>query len=205
MIKARKILLTAGGYSNTLLEKKLRLRTKSHTILLAEIPSAEVHRLQTMPSVISSFDHPLVDSLYMLPPVLYPDGKTYIKLGPSGWNENFLDATEHDRELLDWFHSDGKQDIAEAMKAAMHKMIAGLQTLSYQAVPCLITYSAHGNPYVDEVREKSVYVATAGNGMGAKSSDEIGRMGALLCATDDWHSELDRDDFRVVYHNGGLK
>ena len=204
-IKARRILLTAGGYSNTLLEKKLRLRTKSHTILLTEIPPAEVHRLKTMPSVISSFDHPLVDSLYMLPPVPYPDGKTYIKLGPSGWNENFLDATEHDRELLDWFHSDGKQDIAEAMKAAMHKMIPGLQTLSYQSVPCLITYSAHGNPYVDEVREKSVYVATADNGMGAKSSDEIGRMGALLCATDDWHSELDRDDFRVVYHNGGLK
>ena len=204
-IKARRILLTAGGYSNTLLEKKLRLRTKSHTILLAEIPPAEVNRLKTMPSVISSFDHPLVDSLYMLPPVPYPDGKTYIKLGPSGWNEHFLDATEHDRELLNWFHSDGQQDIAEAMKAAMHKMIPGLQTLSYQSVPCLITYSAHGNPYVDEVREKSVYVATAGNGMGAKSSDEIGRMGALLCATDDWHSELDRDDFRVVYHNGGLK
>ena len=205
LIPAGKILLTAGGYSNTLLEKKLHLRTKSHTILLAEIPPAEVNRLKTMPSVISSFDHPLVDSLYMLPPVLYPDGKTYIKLGPSGWNEHFLDATEHDRELLDWFYSDGQQVIAEAMMAAMHKMIPGLQTLSYQSVPCLITYSAHGNPYVDEVREKSVYVATAGNGMGAKSSDEIGRMGALLCATDDWHSELDRDDFRVVYHNGGLK
>ena len=203
--RARKILLTAGGYSNTLLEKKLRLRTKSHTILLAEAPSAEVNRLRTMPSIISSFDNPQVDSLYMLPPVTYPDGKTYIKLGGSGWNEVILDATETDLELLDWFHSDGGQDTADALKTALHKMIPGLRTVSYHSAPCLVTNSAHGNPYVDALQEGSVYVATAGNGMGAKSSDEIGRVGAMLCATDNWHSELDRNEFRAVYHDAGLK
>ena len=70
---------------------------------------------------------------------------------------------------------------------------------------CLITYSAHGNPYIDVLEAERVYVTTAGNGMGAKSSDEIGRIGALLCATGEWHSELDREDFRVVYAEGGLK
>ncbi|MCY4018141.1 MAG: FAD-dependent oxidoreductase [Chloroflexi bacterium] len=203
--RARKILLTAGGYSNTLLEKKLHLRTKAHTILLAEVAPVEGNRLKTMPSIISSFDHPLVDSLYMLPPVTYPDGKTYIKLGGSGWNEVFLDATERDHELLDWFHSDGRQDIADALKTALHKMIPGFRALSYHSVPCLITNSAHGNPYVDVLRNGSVYVTTAGNGMGAKSSDEIGRIGAMLCATGNWHSELDRNEFRAVYHEAGLK
>ncbi len=203
--RARKILLTAGGYSNTLLDKKLRLRTKSHTILLAEVPPAEVNRLKTMPSIISSFDHPLVDSLYVLPPVPYPDGKTYIKLGGSGWNEVLLDATDNDLELLDWFHSDGGQDIADSLKTALHKMIPGLIALSYHSVPCLITNSAHGNPYVDVLQDGSLYAATAGNGMGAKSSDEIGRIGAMLCATDNWHSELDKDEFRAVYGEAGLK
>ena len=205
VIRARKVLLAAGGYSNTLLDRKLDLPTKSHTILLAEIPPAEVERLRAMPSVISTFEHEAADSLYMLPPVSYPDGKTYIKLGPSGrpeelpMPEHFLDAARDDRELLDWFHTDGREDIAEAMKAALHRMIPGLKALSYHSVPCLITYSAHGNPYIDVVEDGRLYVATAGNGMGAKSSDEIGRIGAMLCATDAWHSDLRREDFRTIY------
>ena len=210
-LQARKVLLTAGGYSNTVLGKKLDLPTKGHTILLAEVPLEAVERLRKMPSIISTFDHEAAGSLYMLPPLRYPDGKTYIKLGPSGRPqelpapEPFFDTVNDDRELLDWFHTDGRRDVAEAMKAALHRMIPGLKVVSYQSVPCLITYSAHGNPYIDVLEAERVYVTTAGNGMGAKSSDEIGRIGALLCATGEWHSELDREDFRVVYAEGGLK
>ena len=210
-LQARKVLLTAGGYSNTVLGKKLDLPTKGHTILLAEVPLEAVERLRKMPSIISTFDHEAAGSLYMLPPLRYPDGKTYIKLGPSGRPqelpvpEPFFDTVDNDRELLEWFHTDGRRDVAEAMKAALHRMIPGLEVVSYQSVPCLITYSAHGNPYIDVLEAERVYVTTAGNGMGAKSSDEIGRIGALLCATGEWHSELDREDFRVVYAEGGLK
>ena len=204
-VQARKALITAGGYSNTLLDRKLDLPTKSHTILLAEVPPEEIKRLRTMPSIISSFDHPDVDSLYMLPPVRYPDGKTYIKLGPSGRAEQYFDATENDSELIPWFQSDGSAVTAADLKAALHRMIPGLKVISYKTVPCLITYSAHGNPYIGALEEGRVYVTTAGNGMGAKSSDEIGRIGALLCATDEWHSDLSREDFRAVYADGGLK
>lgn len=204
-LRAGKALLTAGGYSNILLKRKLDLPTKSHTILLAEIPPMEIERLTGMPSIISSFDHPEVESLYMLPPVLYPDGKTYIKLGPSGRDEQFFDARENDRELAPWFQGDGNPVTAADLKAALHRMIPNLKVLSYHTVPCLITYSAHGNPYIDALDGDRLYVTTAGNGMGAKSSDEIGRLGALLCATNEWRSDLSRDDFRAVYADGGSK
>lgn len=204
-LRAGKALLTTGGYSNILLQRKLNLPTKSHTILLAEIPAEEIEGLRGMPSIISSFDHPEIESLYMLPPVRYPDGKTYIKLGPSGRDEQFFDARENDRELLPWFQSDGNAVTAADLKAALQRMIPDLQALSYQTVPCLITYSAHGNPYIDALEAGRLYVTTAGNGMGAKSSDEIGRMGALLCATDEWRSDLNREDFRAVYADGGSK
>ncbi len=205
VLLARKVLLTAGGYSNILLRRKLDLPTKSHTILLAELPPAEIERLRGMPSIISSFYHPEVESLYMLPPVLYPDGKTYIKLGPSGRDEQFFDAAENDRELLPWFQSAGNPLTAADLKTALHRMIPDLRVLSYQTVPCLITYSLHGNPYIDALDAGRLYVTTAGNGMGAKSSDEIGRIGALLCATDEWRSDLNREDFRAVYMEGGRK
>ena len=204
-IQARKTLLTAGGYSNTLLARKLELATKSHTILLAEIPRDEIERLSRMPSIISSFDHPEVQSLYMLPPVEYPDGKTYIKLGGSGMDEQYFDAAEDDRELLPWFQSHGSAVIAARLKQALHRLIADLKAVSYRTVPCLITNSAHGNPYIDSLLYDRLYVATAGNGYAAKSSDEIGRIGAMLCATSKWRSELDRDSFRAVYVDGGRK
>ncbi len=204
-IRARKILLCAGGYSNTLLERKLDLRTKGHTILLAEVAPDEVARLRTMPSIISTFAHADVSSLYMLPPVPYPDGKTYIKLGLSGNTdelpapEPFFDARHNDSELLDWFHTDGREDIAEAMKAALHRMIPGLQAVSYHSVPCLITKTAHGNPYIDSLDAGRIYVMTGGNGYAAKSSDAIGRLGAQFCATGEWPSEFAREDFHAVY------
>ena len=210
-IRARKVLLCAGGYSNTLLEKKLALRTKGHTILLAELPAAEIERLRNMPAIISTFAHENVSSLYMLPPVPYPDGKTYIKLGLSGNSdelpapEPFFNAVDNDRELLDWFHTDGRQDIAEAMKEALHRMLPGLQALSYHSVPCLITNTAHGNPYIDALEDGRIYVATGGNGYAAKSSDAIGRLGAMLCATGEWQSPYDREGFRAVYADGESK
>ena len=204
-LRAERALLTAGGYSNTLLRRKLDLPTKSHTILLAELPADEIKRLQAMPSIITTFDHPEVESLYMLPPAPYPDGKTYIKLGPGGRDERFLDAADSDRELLPWFQSEGDALTGADMKTALQRMIPDLQALSYHTVPCLITYSAHGNPYVDALEAGQLYVAAAGNGMGAKSSDEIGRIGALLCATDEWRSDLSREDFRAVYADGGSK
>ncbi|MCY3779047.1 MAG: FAD-dependent oxidoreductase [Chloroflexi bacterium] len=205
VLQARKLLLAVGGYSNTLLDRKLDLATKGHTILLAEVPPEEIGRLRAMPSIISSFEDPSVASLYMLPPLPYPDGKTYIKLGPSGYPEPYFNAVDNDSELLDWFHSDGREDIAEAMKAALHRMVPDLKVLSYHSVPCLITNSAHDNPYIDALEDGRIYLATAGNGYAAKSSDEIGRIGAMLCATDAWHSGLNREDFRAVYADGGLK
>ena len=205
VLRARKLLLAAGGYSNTLLDNKLVLQTKGHTILLAEMPPEEIERLRAMPAIISTFDHADVSSLYMLPPLPYPDGKTYIKLGLSGRPqelpalEPYFDAVHDDRELLDWFHSDGRRDIAECMRTALQRMIPGLKARSFHSVPCLISNSAHGKPYIDELVDGRIYLATAGNGYAAKSSDEIGRIGAMLCATDEWQSDLNREDFRAVY------
>jgi len=205
VIQAKKVLISAGGYTNMLLGKKLVLKTKTHSILKVEVDADEADRLKTMPSIISSFDNPNVKSLYMLPPVEYPDGKLYIKLGTSGdadeiapATQHFLDTTESDADLVEWFHSDGHLDIVEILKSAVHRMIPNLKAVSYESVPCLLTYTDHGNPYVDKLSD-GIYVATGGNGSGAKSSDEIGRLGAVLCATDTWDSDLNQDDFRAVY------
>ena len=200
---AQRALIAAGGYTNTLLDKKLQLTTKSHTILLAEIPPAEAQRLRSMPALISKFDDPARPTVYMLPPIPYPDGRTYIKLGLGGHQEPLLDARRDDRALLSWFRGDGSPAAAAQLKDALHRLLPQLRVRAYHSVPCLITYTAHSRPYIDALEAGRLYVCSGGNGGAAKSSDEIGRLAARLCAGDEWGSDLARANFGAAYASFG--
>jgi sarcosine oxidase len=203
-LRARRVLITAGGFTNLLVGRKLAIRTLAHTILLAEVGNDEIARLRAMPSIVTRFDDPSVPSVYMLPPVRYPDGKTYVKLGPAfrpsdpASRESYIDSASH-AALRDWFHSDGRADIAQHLREALHQLLPHLKVESYVSQPCLMTFTTHENPYVDTLIPGKVYVATGGNGSAAKSSDEIGRIGAIMAATDRWDSELNREDFRASF------
>ena len=50
--QARKILLGTGAFTNMLLARPLKLIPKARTILLAELPPAEIERLRDMPTLI---------------------------------------------------------------------------------------------------------------------------------------------------------
>ncbi|MEL7433849.1 MAG: FAD-dependent oxidoreductase [Chloroflexota bacterium] len=193
--QARKILLTAGGFTNLLLDKKLDLKMIAHNILLAELPESETDRLATMPALITSCDNPAIPSLYVLPPIPYPDGKSYIKLGGSFYGAGVGEPYIHTRdELTTWFQSDGNAEVGALLKEQLHTLMPDLNVLSYHLKPCVLTMTAHGNPYIGKLHDR-VYVTTGGNGAAAKSSDEIGRMGAMFCATDTWQSALTQSDF----------
>lgn len=198
--QAKKVLITAGGFSNLLLAKRLAVELIAHNILLAELPPSEIERLEGMPSLITSFQQANYPSLYMLPPIIYPDGKTYIKLGGPYGRANFEEDLLHSREdLVDWFQSNGNAKIVEQLQQMLHTLLPNLQVENYLSHPCLITMTNHVRPYIDTVVSNKIYVTVGGNGASAKSSDEIGRMGAMLCATDEWHSELEQSEFQVVF------
>lgn len=197
--QARKILLTTGGFTNLLLRDPLVLNVIAHNILLAEIPPSEIERLADMPALITGCDNPAIPSLYMLPPVPYPDGKTYIKLGGSfhgaGRREPYISGRD---DLTAWFQSDGDPTIGALLKEQLHTLLPNLEVLSYRQKPCVLTMTEHGNPYIGRLGTQ-VYITTGGNGASAKSSDEIGRMGAMFCATGKWASELDQDAFALSW------
>ena len=61
---------------------------------------------------------------------------------------------------------------------------------------CAVSKTPSEMPYIDMVDDR-VGVATGGNGLAAKSGDEIGRLGALTLLGGEWESDLDRGLFRV--------
>jgi len=196
--EARKLLIAAGGFSNcfNLLERPLPLRLKTETIILAEVDEAEAARLDDMPTVIYEVESPDISGIYLLPPILYPDGRYYLKMGC----DTRLDQTlPHEVETIRrWFIHGDSDAILPAMREALESIIPGLRAQSWATKRCLITYTPRGKPLIDSVMPGQVYVCTGGNGSSAKSSDAIGQLAASLTWHDAWQDkELDAALFSI--------
>ncbi|MCB0098863.1 MAG: FAD-binding oxidoreductase [Caldilineaceae bacterium] len=193
---APKLLLATGAYTNHLLPRPLDLHPRCATITLAAIDEAEAARLQAMPTLIYRLlSHPQLYSIYVLPPVRYPDGKMYIKLGGTFFHHSYL---HEPAEFLQWFHGAGDQVQGAALQEVLCELIPNLQATSFQTRPCVVTYTAHDHPYVEQI-EEGLFLAVGGCGAAAKSSNEIGRMAALLVEHGAWRYDVDASVFAAQF------
>ncbi|MEM7294408.1 MAG: FAD-dependent oxidoreductase, partial [Pseudomonadota bacterium] len=178
-IRAKRVLVAAGAWTEYLTGAELGILPTPRTITLAQIDSAETERLKNMPTIIwqEGLDNPDIEYIYVLPPIEYPDGNTYIKLGGS-LRQNRLPQSA--RELNRWFQGSGSSVEARALEHELRRVIPGLRTESVHSRTCVVTRRADENlPLVKPIVAGKVMVATAGCGAAAKSSDEIGRLAAL--------------------------
>ena len=51
------------------------------TVAFLEVSTEEALRLKSMPDIVTHFRFGLLDGTYVLPPIKYPDGKIYLKVG----------------------------------------------------------------------------------------------------------------------------
>lgn len=195
--QAKKVIIAAGAFTNDydLLPQKLPLRIKSETIILAEIPQVEVERLAGMPTVIYRIDSPHLDDIYLLPPIMYPDGRFYLKMGCNTSDDQTLADLTQKRE---WLIRGNSDTMLEPMRAALQAIIPNLKAASWQTKRCVITYTTKGYPAIDELVAGQVYIATAGNGSSAKSSDAIGRLAANFALHEKWLDNLHHAHFSIV-------
>ncbi|MBD3679802.1 MAG: FAD-dependent oxidoreductase [Rhodobacteraceae bacterium] len=170
-ITADELLIAAGGFTNGLLDEALPLSVLARTVALFELDGAEVARLKGMPPLI--YLYPSGEDPYLLPPILYPDGRWYLKLG--GDRVDLRLETEQDRR--DWFRSGGSAEVGEMLTAQIRDRIPGLAIRSIHVKPCVTTYTPSNHPIIDRLGPR-VSVAVGGCGRGAKCSDELGRLGA---------------------------
>ena len=64
------------------------------------MPASEAARLSTMPTIVTNYTYGQLDGTYILPPILYPDGKYYLKLGHHDKFEDILTTSE---AIKDWY------------------------------------------------------------------------------------------------------
>ena len=176
MLGGAAALVACGGYTRDpgLLPKAVDLKVLARTIALIEIDAAEARRLASMPSIIY-FPRGRDDDLYILPPAVYPDGRTYLKIGGDP-----IDREVRTAEALNaWFRTSGDVETGAGLVRELHKLIPGLRAGAIRFSACATTYTRSGMPLIFRQSE-AITVLTGGNGAGAKNADEVGRLGARL-------------------------
>ncbi|KAK3096948.1 hypothetical protein FSP39_005057 [Pinctada imbricata] len=177
------------------------------TVAKVEVSEQDAHKIKSMPSVIYkgrggtgwTRDFPINDdqsvSFYMLPAVLYPDGKYYIKLGHfHGTITRRLHTAE---EVGEWFRGKGDVDLVKST-ADLICSVVKVERQSYHGDSCVVVETPTFRPYVDMIHGQ-LGVALGGNGYAAKSSDEIGRIAAKMVAENTWDTNIPRHVLCIKY------
>lgn len=194
-VVARNLVVATGAYTghNPLLPGSVPTRVKTETIVLARLPHDAVEELSEMPSVIYLIRDPDLEDIYVVPPVLYPDGHWYLKMGANTSADTLVGDTS---QIAQWMRAGDTSRQAAALTRAIRDMVPHGKFDAFMPKRCLITYTPSGRPYVDRVGP-GVYVAAAGNGVGAKSSDAVGALVAGLVRAGEWVDDLPSDIFAV--------
>lgn len=169
-------LVSAGAMSETLLGPRLGLTVLARTVALFRVRAAEAARLARLPSLVLRWSGP--GEPYLLPPIRYPDGAWYAKLGGDPADRRLACRDE----IGAWFRTGGDPAVRDHLEAAMRRLMPRLAIEAVGMDACVTTYSASGLPILERLSPR-LTVATAGNGAGAKCSDELGRLAAALALT----------------------
>lgn len=198
VVQAERALVATGGFANVhaVLPRPLDIVVRGRTVVLVEVAGALLERLRPMPSLIVDGSAPLGDP-YLLPPIQYPDGRWYAKIG-TGEFEHRLGTLD---ELGDWFRHPGAAEDREALHRTILALIPDLAGAPIHTDTCAVTATVSGYPYIDLIEEGRICIAVGGNGSAAKSADEIGRLAAELLLAGAWHDDLPAEAFRAHFRH----
>jgi sarcosine oxidase len=139
-------------------------------------------------------DDDVLANVYLVPPVRYPDGHHYLKLGANTATDQFLTSTE---EMQAWYRDGDSDRQLPAMRALVQRLFPGLTVDGWHTGRCVITRTPHQLPMIDTI-EPGLSVAVGGNGSSAACADALGELAAELVHRGGWHDELAAEGFAAV-------
>jgi sarcosine oxidase len=196
IVRGRTVLVATGAFSNAgeLLPRPLDITVYARTVALVELTTTDLTRLEHMPSIIHR-RHDELQGCYILPPIRYPDGRWYLKIGGRSDDRRL----ESQSELQEWFASTGDHTAVEYLTERLRAVVPGLRPAAVHTDSCVTTHTPTGHVYADRIDGGRVGVLVGGNGTAAKSADELGRLGALMMRHDDWVYDLAPQQFTAQF------
>ena len=194
-IRVNRVLVATGAYANAtnLIRNKLATSIRAAMIMVSEVAPEKQFNY---PSTLYAKTDGEEDFWGLLmPPITYPDGRSYIKTMDGYYGATPLNGYE---ELGNWSRSNGHEEHHAVLQRALHEIFPSLAVLSTRFQPCLITDTDSHYPYIDMIDDR-IGIVVGGNGKAAKSSDEIGRLAAEMIRTHDWPSSLPQALFAAKF------
>jgi sarcosine oxidase len=194
-LAAGHVVVATGGWASAapLTPDRPAMRVYQRTVVLAEVSGAEAARLADMPTLIWVPENDPTDR-YLLPPIRYPDGRLYLKIG----GEDTSPEAQDGETLNAWFRTEGGADAGASLLADLMKLMPDLRIDNTGTLPCAVTFTRTGYPYIARL-DDSVTLLTGGNGAAAKSADELGRLGAVAALGGSVAAEGLGTDFAPVF------
>lgn len=174
---ADRVLVAAGGFSinEALMPRRLALDVFARTVAFYEVGESAMQVWGRVPSLIWKWNEE-EDGIYLLPPVRYPDGKLYLKIG--GDPDDLL--LERESDIRAWFRSGGRESTHRHLTDVMTRLMPELDLSRTKMAACVTSFTPTGYPAISMTESDRIGVLSGGCGAAAKSSDEIGRLGAEL-------------------------
>jgi sarcosine oxidase len=184
-VGAERVLVATGAMTNqsdVLPEgRRLALHVFTEPNLLFEVRDDQLERFRHLPPVVtidpddSGNDNM---SLYLLPPIRYPDGNWYVRIGPG--MQPIVQELRNTDEMVAWCAG---QRITPA---------------SIREACCLIDKTPTRYPYIGHLDDETFTVAVGGNGHGARGSDELGRVASTVVLGQPWDWPIPQEVFEPL-------
>jgi len=192
-MRAERALIAAGAFTAAcgLSPADLGLTVYGRTIVLVRIEDAAAEALQAMPTMIDTSI-----GAYILPPIRYPDGHSYLKIGVGTSADPTFTAVA---DLQGWFKGTGSDDQRNVFTTCLKTRFPVLKSCQdWHTDTCAVTQTASGLPIIDFVHDTRIAVAVGGCGKGAKGADEWGRIAAGVVQQAPWSSDVSREKLALT-------
>ncbi|XP_042912375.1 uncharacterized protein [Parasteatoda tepidariorum] len=205
LIRTNKLLICAGAFTNFIpifASRELNITVNKETYILIRISKEEAGRLSTMPTMDVFFEsceeQPHLYGAYILPPIKYPDGKYYLKIGHKGSIVN--SELKNLKEIKNWYNCSGEKYISEHYSKIIQDLFPDLKFEEMLPKTCVTCSNPSELPYIDNI-SPNIIVAAVGNGSGVMMCEEIGSIAAELSVESTWNSKLSKSLFRAIFRS----
>jgi sarcosine oxidase len=174
-----RLLLATGPYGASLAGVTHPMERRLRTVALLELtrPGPE------LPAVImSDLNRRGLTGIYWVPPIHYPDGGVYLKIGgepPLAPVVTDHGGTDVAAAIAEWFNQGGSADEVADLVAIASEILPDRGVRLAGSKPCVVSVTPDDRPILEWVDDR-IATAFGGCGSAAKSADAIGFDAAAL-------------------------
>jgi sarcosine oxidase len=205
-IGAERVLVASGAMTNQngVLpgDRRLAVHVFSEPNLLFQVDPEQLPLFADLPPLVTIDPDDAGNSnksIYLLPPIRYPDGNWYVRIGPG--MQPIVEELTNTADMVDWCAAQRvTAEQSDFLTSMARLLLPDLRPTDVRQACCLIDKTPSRYPYIGHLDEsdETFAVAVGGNGHGARGSDEIGRMAASVVLGQPWEWEIPQEVFRPL-------